>query len=90
VYADVPFADKTYFLPVFFPFPFFGAVVAVVWGWGVAQRPYLLPTSLKIDAGAAPHATLVALVIVLGVAVLVIGPAMALLFTLHQRSVLDD
>ena len=22
-----------------------GAVVAVVWGWGVAQFPYLLPTS---------------------------------------------
>jgi cytochrome d ubiquinol oxidase subunit II len=67
-----------------------GAVVAVVWGWGVAQRPYLLPTSLKIDAGAAPHATLVALVVVLGVAVLVIGPALVLLFTLHQRNLLDD
>jgi cytochrome d ubiquinol oxidase subunit II len=67
-----------------------GAVVAVVWGWGVAQRPYLLPTSLKIDAGAAPHATLVALVVVLGVAVLVIGPALALLFTLQQRSMLDE
>jgi cytochrome d ubiquinol oxidase subunit II len=66
-----------------------GAVVAVVWGWGVAQRPYLLPTSLKIDAGAAPHATLVALVVILGVAVLVIGPAVALLFTMQQRSLLD-
>ncbi len=28
-----------------------GAVVAVIWGWGVAQFPYLLPTSLTIDAG---------------------------------------
>jgi cytochrome bd-type quinol oxidase subunit 2 len=67
-----------------------GAVIAVVWGWGVAQHPYLLPTTLKIDAGAAPYATLVALVVVLGVAVLVIGPALALLFTLHQRSLLDE
>jgi cytochrome bd ubiquinol oxidase subunit II len=66
------------------------AVAAVVWGWGVAQYPYLLPTSLKINAGAAPHATLVALVVILGVAVLVIGPALALLFALHQRSLLDE
>jgi cytochrome d ubiquinol oxidase subunit II len=56
----------------------------------VAQHPYLLPTSLTIDAGAAPHATLVALVIVLAVAVVVIGPALALLFTLDRRSLLDE
>jgi cytochrome d ubiquinol oxidase subunit II len=56
----------------------------------VAQRPYLLPTSLKIDAGAAPHATLVALVVILGVAVLVIGPSLALLFMLQQRSMLEE
>src|SRR6202012_1015574 len=35
-----------------------GAVIAVVWGWFVAQFPYLLPTTLKISAGAAPDATL--------------------------------
>jgi len=29
-----------------------GAVVAVIWGWGVAQWPYLLPEDLTIDAGA--------------------------------------
>lgn len=66
------------------------AVVAVVWGWGVAQHPYLLPTSLKIEAAAAPHGTLVALVVVLVAAVLVIGPALALLYSLHQRSVFDE
>jgi cytochrome d ubiquinol oxidase subunit II len=66
------------------------AVVSVVWGWGVAQQPYLLPTSLKIDAAAAPHGTLVALFVVLLGAVLIIGPALALLYTLHQRSVLDE
>ena len=65
------------------------AVAAVVWGWGVAQHPYLLPTSLKIDTAAAPHATLVSLVVVLGFAVAIIGPAIALLYTLHQRSTLD-
>jgi len=66
------------------------AVAAVVWGWGVAQHPYLLPTSLKIDAAAAPHATLVALVVVLAFAVAIIGPALGLLYTLHQRSALDE
>src|SRR5207302_5708591 len=69
------------------PRPFaVAAVAAVVWGWGVAQHPYLLPTSLKIDAAAAPNATLVSLAVVLGVAVLVVVPALALLYTLHQRS----
>ena len=37
-----------------------GAVVAVVWGWGVAQHPYLLPQVLTIDDAAAPSATLTA------------------------------
>ena len=32
-----------------------GAVVAVIWGWGVAQFPYLLPERLTISAGAAPR-----------------------------------
>jgi cytochrome d ubiquinol oxidase subunit II len=66
------------------------AVAAVVWGWGVAQHPYLLPTSLKIDQAAAPHATLVALVVVLACAVAIIAPALGLLYTLHQRSVLEE
>ncbi len=41
-----------------------GAVVAVIWGWGVAQFPYLLPTSLRIDQAAAPSATLDSVLVV--------------------------
>ena len=41
-----------------------GAVVAVIWGWGVAQFPYLLPTSLKIGQAAAPGPTLDAVLVV--------------------------
>jgi cytochrome d ubiquinol oxidase subunit II len=67
-----------------------GAVVAVIWGWGVAQYPYLLPTTLKISAGAAPSATLTAVLIVFGVAVAVVVPSIALLFTLQQRSVIEE
>jgi cytochrome d ubiquinol oxidase subunit II len=67
-----------------------GAVVAVVVGWGVAQHPYLLPTVLTIDAGAAPSATLTALLIVFGVAVVLVLPAIALLFTLAQRKLVEE
>jgi cytochrome d ubiquinol oxidase subunit II len=67
-----------------------GAVAAVVWGWGVAQHPYLLPTSLTVDAAAAPDGTLTALLVVFGAAVVVVAPALALLYTLHQRSRLEE
>ncbi len=63
-----------------------GAVAAVIWGWGVAQWPYLLPEKLTIDDAAAPSATLTGLLIVFGVAVFVVLPAIGLLFTLVQRN----
>jgi cytochrome bd ubiquinol oxidase subunit II len=67
-----------------------GAVVAVVWGWGVAQYPYLLPEKLKIADAAAPDPTLVGVLIVFGAALLLVLPSIALLFTLAQRSVIEE
>jgi cytochrome bd ubiquinol oxidase subunit II len=67
-----------------------GAVVAVVWGWGVAQYHYLLPTSLSISAGAAPSSTLTAILIVFGAAVLLVVPAIALLYTLAQKGMVEE
>jgi cytochrome d ubiquinol oxidase subunit II len=67
-----------------------GAVVAVIWGWGVAQHPYLLPKSLTISQGAAGEATLDATLIVFGAAVLIVLPSLGFLYTLTQRSVLED
>ena len=67
-----------------------GAVVAVIWGWGVAQHPYLLPQTLTIDEGAASSETLTALLVIFGVALLVVVPALALLYTLDQRTVLEE
>jgi cytochrome bd ubiquinol oxidase subunit II len=67
-----------------------GAVVAVIWGWGVAQYPYLLPQTLTIDEGAASSETLTSLLVVFGVALLVVVPALALLYTLDQRTVLEE
>ena len=66
------------------------AVIAVIWGWGVAQFPYLLPTSLKISQSAAPGPTLDAVLIVFVVAALVVLPALGLLYWLSQRELLDD
>jgi cytochrome bd ubiquinol oxidase subunit II len=67
-----------------------GAVVAVIWGWGAAQFPYLLPETLTIEEGAGASETLTAVLVVFGIAVVVVLPALALLFTLDQRSLLEE
>jgi len=64
------------------------AVATVVWGWGLAQYPYLLPTSLSLGAGSAPTAALVAEFVVAGLAVLLVAPGFALLYFLQQRRML--
>lgn len=66
-----------------------GAVAAVVWGWGVAQWPYLLPTNTTVEAAAAPDPTLWTVLVVTVVAVVVIFPALGLLFVLDQRNELE-
>jgi cytochrome bd ubiquinol oxidase subunit II len=67
-----------------------GAVAALIGGWGVAQWPYLLPEELTISAAAAPSATLTSVLVVFGVAVLVVLPAIGLLFTLVQRNLVEE
>jgi cytochrome bd ubiquinol oxidase subunit II len=64
------------------------AVATVVWGWGLAQYPYLFPTSLSLEAGTAPTGTLVAEFVVAGLAVLLVAPGFALLYFLQQRRML--
>jgi cytochrome d ubiquinol oxidase subunit II len=64
------------------------AVATVVWGWGLAQYPYLFPTSLSLAAGSAPTPSLVAEFVVAGLAVLLVAPAFALLYFLQQRRML--
>ncbi|HEX5622023.1 MAG TPA: cytochrome d ubiquinol oxidase subunit II, partial [Solirubrobacteraceae bacterium] len=67
-----------------------GAVAAVIWGWGIAQHPYLLPQTLTIDDAAAPSATLTSVLIVFGIAVVLVLPSIALLFTLAQRKLIEE
>jgi cytochrome bd ubiquinol oxidase subunit II len=67
-----------------------GAVAALIWAWGVAQYPYLLPQTLTIHAGAAPSATLTSILIVFGAACLLVIPAIVLLYSLAQRSLIAE
>jgi cytochrome d ubiquinol oxidase subunit II len=65
-------------------------VAAVVWGWGVAQYPALLPgTGLTLTSGAAPHSILVTVVVVFVAAAVLVGPSFLLLFSLHGRQLLE-
>jgi cytochrome bd ubiquinol oxidase subunit II len=66
------------------------AVATVVWGWGLAQYPYLFPTSLTLAAASAPTAALVALFVVAGLAVLLVAPSFALLYYLQQQRMLTE
>jgi cytochrome d ubiquinol oxidase subunit II len=67
-----------------------GAVAAVIWGWGIAQHPYLLPQKLTIAGAAAPSATLTTVLVVFGAAVILVLPALGLLFALVQRSLVEE
>src|SRR5436190_1831149 len=55
-------------------------VVSVLLGWGVAQYPYILPTTLTIDQAAAPGSVLSWIVIAFIVAVVLVGPALLMLW----------
>ncbi|MGV1048583.1 MAG: cytochrome d ubiquinol oxidase subunit II [Solirubrobacterales bacterium] len=66
-----------------------GAVIAVIWGWGVAQFPYLLPTSLTIGEAAAPDPTLDVVFVVFAVAAVLVLPSLGLLYALSQRDLLE-
>jgi cytochrome d ubiquinol oxidase subunit II len=65
-----------------------GAVATVVWGWGVAQWPYVLPETLEVAQAAAPSGTLTAVLVVFALAAVLILPSLALLYYLDQQSLL--
>jgi cytochrome d ubiquinol oxidase subunit II len=67
-----------------------GAVASVIWAWGVAQWPYMLPETLKVSEAAAPSATLATILIVFGAAAVLVIPSIALLYVLDQRSLLEE
>jgi cytochrome bd ubiquinol oxidase subunit II len=65
------------------------AVGAIVAGWALAQRPDFLPGELTLDQAAAGDSTLVALLISVAVGLLVLVPALTLLYRLVLQGRLD-
>jgi cytochrome d ubiquinol oxidase subunit II len=65
------------------------AVGAIVAGWGIAQRPDFLPGEMTLDAAAAGDATLVPLLIAIAAGLMILVPALALLFRLTLTGRLD-
>jgi cytochrome d ubiquinol oxidase subunit II len=75
------------------------ALTSLVLAWGLAQRPYLLPTSLTVADGAGDPDTLRWLLVVTAVAVVVVAPALAVLYRLdlsdrlradHDADLIED
>ncbi|MFD5436674.1 cytochrome d ubiquinol oxidase subunit II [Kitasatospora sp. NPDC127067] len=64
-------------------------VALTVAAWGLAQRPYLLPTSLTVAQAAGAAQTLRWLAIVTVIAVVVVGPALVLLYRLDTLGDLE-
>jgi cytochrome d ubiquinol oxidase subunit II len=64
------------------------AVAAVLWAWGVAQWPDVLPGQLTIQDASAATPTVTAVVVTAVVGGVILVPALGLLFTLKRRGIL--
>jgi cytochrome d ubiquinol oxidase subunit II len=64
------------------------AVAAIIAGWAVAQRPFVLP-GLTIAQAAAPHDTLVLVVVAVIIGAVILFPSLGLLFGLTLGGRLD-
>jgi cytochrome d ubiquinol oxidase subunit II len=64
------------------------SVAAVVAGWALAQRPDFLP-GLTVGEAAAGRATLITVLVVVGIGAVVLIPSLALLFGLFLRGTFD-
>ena len=62
---------------------------ALLWGWFVIQDPHLIGPRLTIHSAAAAHAALAAIAVAVGVVLLLVLPAMYLLFAVVARPELE-
>ncbi|WP_112140584.1 cytochrome d ubiquinol oxidase subunit II [Glycomyces dulcitolivorans] len=60
------------------------AVAAVMAGWGIGQYPWVLVDQVSIGEAAGAPATMQGLLVAVGIAAVVVGPALAYLFYLTQ------
>jgi cytochrome d ubiquinol oxidase subunit II len=56
--------------------------ISILWGWAVAQFPYIVPETLRIQHAAAPRITLTLLAIGLAVGTAILVPALRYLYRL--------
>jgi cytochrome d ubiquinol oxidase subunit II len=66
------------------------ATVAVLWGWGAGQWPWLLDQEASVDAYAASDPVLWALIVAFAAAALLAVPALIWLYTLTERGLLGE
>ncbi|MER6199758.1 cytochrome d ubiquinol oxidase subunit II [Streptomyces sp. NPDC001586] len=66
-----------------------GIVGAAVFAWGLAQRPYLIPTSLSVADAAGDSQTLIWMSVVSLVALLFVAPAVFFLYWLDTHGELE-
>lgn len=66
-------------------------VACVVWGWGIAQYPVVLPgTAVTLTNAGAPRSTMDAVVVVFIIAAVLLAPSFALLYILQGRRLLGS
>jgi cytochrome bd ubiquinol oxidase subunit II len=61
-------------------------VALILWGWALAQYPYLIPPDLTIRAAAAPRITLLLTLWALGLGTLVLLPSLIYLFRVFKAA----
>jgi cytochrome bd ubiquinol oxidase subunit II len=66
------------------------AVATVIISWGVAQWPYILPTSLEVSEAAAPSGTLATLVVATVLLLVIVVPGFTLLYVLDRKGLLPE
>lgn len=66
------------------------ATVAILWGWGASQYPWILEDTATIGESAASDAVLWALIVAFGAAAILVVPSLVWLFGLTQSRSLGD
>jgi cytochrome d ubiquinol oxidase subunit II len=63
-----------------------GAVAAVIWGWGLAQYPAIIPPAITVDLAKAPDIVLSWMLVVIVAGALLLFPSLVWLFRLFKAS----
>jgi cytochrome d ubiquinol oxidase subunit II len=65
-------------------------VATAVWGWAVAQYPYLLPATLTLRQAAAPSGAMVTEIVTAAMVTAFVVPAFVMLYWLQQHDLLAE